>query len=77
MAKVVSRSDDPGFFTKGGRTKMFERGTSSPAESGISGKASQKGKDAKWPTGGKGRMFGKGRSGHAQPGISGKASQVG
>jgi len=77
MPKVKSRSDDPGFFGQGGKTKMFGRGTSSPAEPGQSGKSSNSGKDEKWPEGGKSRMFGKGRAGHAVPGQSGKSSQVG
>jgi hypothetical protein len=73
----MSRSDDPGFFGQGGKTKMFERGTAHDVEPGVSGKARNGGSDKKWPEGGRGKMFGKGHAGHKEPGISGKASQVG
>lgn len=77
MAKVVSRSDDPGFYPKGGHGKMFERGTAHPAESSVSGKSKNGGEDKRWPEGGRGKMFGKGHAGHKEPAISGKATQVG
>lgn len=77
MAKEQSRSEKPEFFAKGGDGKMFERGTAHDALSGVSGKASNGGEDAKFAEGGKGKMFGKGHAGKKVPDISGKATQEG
>jgi hypothetical protein len=79
MAKVVKKSDDPGFFAQGGKTKMFGKGTAGHAEDSVSGKASNSppGGSAKFASGGNNKMFGKGSAGHKTPGVSGKESQVG
>ena len=85
MAKVIKKGEDPGFFAKGGKTKMFGRGHASKREPDISGKSSQGSDDGqsmggegiKAAKGGTGKMFGKGHAGHRVAGITGKASQVG
>jgi hypothetical protein len=79
MGKVEKRSEDPGFFAKGGTGKMFGKGEAGEAEGGQSGKNSQTppGGGDKFASGGKGKMFGKGEAGKKVPGISGKASQSG
>jgi hypothetical protein len=79
MAKIVKKSDDPGFFAQGGKTKMFGKGTAGHAEDSVSGKASNSpsGGSDEWAKGGTTKMFGKGSAGHKTPGVSGKESQVG
>jgi hypothetical protein len=80
MAKVEKRSESPDFFAKGGKTKMFGKGTAGRAESDVSGKASNSpaGGSEKFASGGKsGAMFGKGHAGKVTPGVSGKQSQEG
>lgn len=85
MAKVMKRSDDPGFFPQGGKTKMFGKGHASPAMDSVSGKPNQgsdtgksAGEGVKMAEGGgSNRMFGKGHAGHKVAGVSGKESQVG
>jgi hypothetical protein len=77
MGKVISKSDRPDFYAKGGSGKMFGRGEAGRAESGTSGKQSNApaGGDEKFASGGKNHMFGKGRAGKATPGQSGKSGQ--
>jgi hypothetical protein len=79
MAKVVKKSDDPGFFAKGGKTKMFGKGEVGKITAGQTGKDSNapSGGGAKWAAGGSNHMFGKGSAGQKTPGVSGKESQVG
>jgi hypothetical protein len=77
MAKVVKKSDDPGFFAHGGKTKMFGKGSAGPAKPDISGKESNDLGGGEWAKGGSTKMFGKGSAGFKVPGISGKESQVG
>ena len=70
MAKVEKRSASPDFFAKGGKTKMFGKGTAGRAESEVSGKASNSppGGSEKFASGGKsGAMFGKGHAGKVTP----------
>jgi hypothetical protein len=85
MAKVIKKGEDPGFFPKGGRTKMFGKGHASTKKPDISGKADQGsdtglslgGEGIKGAKGGSGSMFGKGHAGQRVAGITGKASQTG
>jgi hypothetical protein len=80
MGRVVKSSSSPDFFAKGGKTKMFGKGTAGRAESDVSGKASNSppGGGDKFASGGKsGAMFGKGHAGKVTPGVSGKQSQEG
>lgn len=79
MAHVTKQSSDPGFFAKGGETKMFGKGHTGESEEGVSGKSSNAGKGGgdKWACGGSNKMFGKGHAGLKEPGISGKADQNG
>ena len=77
MGKVVKTSSSPDFFAKGGKGKMFGKGTAGRAESDVSGKASNSppGGSEKFASGGSGKMFGKGSASKAIPGSSGKQSQ--
>jgi hypothetical protein len=77
MVKVIKKSDDPGFYPQGGKTKMFGRGYTGKITPGQTGKDSQGSENGKWPEGGSTKMFGKGSAGHKTPGVSGKESQVG
>lgn len=92
MGKMEKKSERPDFFAKGGSTKMFGKGHTGKAPSGVSAKQSQEGGDGAKPdvndaegygsgfryaSGGSGSMFGKGHAGKKIPGISGKASQEG
>jgi hypothetical protein len=77
MAKVVKKSDDPGFFSQGGKTHMFGKGHTGKVVAGQSGKDSQGSENGKWAEGGSTKMFGKGSAGHKTPEVSGKESQVG
>lgn len=79
MGKVEKRSEDPEFFAKGGKTKMFGKGTAGRAVPDQSGKESNSpaGGDAEFAEGGSTKMFGKGHAGKKIPGISGKATQEG
>lgn len=85
MAKIVKRSEDPGFFPQGGRTKMFSKGHASAMPDSVSGKQNQGSDDGQSAGegvkvakgGGSNRMFGKGHAGHKTAGVSGKESQVG
>lgn len=77
MAKVLSKSEDAGFFAQGGKTKMFGKGTAHKAIAGQSDKDDNGGNGDKWACGGNTKMFGKGNAGHKVPGISGKADQNG
>jgi hypothetical protein len=74
MGKVISSSDKPGFFPKGGSGKMFGKGTAGKAEEGVSGKESNSpaGGGDKFASGGKGKMFGKQSANKMTPGQSGK-----
>jgi hypothetical protein len=74
MGKVEKRSEDPGFFAKGGKGKMFGKGEAGEAESGQSGKDSQTppGGGDKFASGGKTKMFGKQTASKAIGGQSGK-----
>ena len=77
MGKVEKRSESPEFFAKGGKGKMFGKGTAGRAESDVSGKQSNSpsGGGDKFASGGSGKMFGKGHAGKVTPGVSGKQSQ--
>ena len=75
MGKIVSKSDRPGFFAKGGDGKMYGKGSAGPAESGSSGKESNDLGGGKWAKGGSGKMFGKGNANKAESGQSGKTGQ--
>jgi hypothetical protein len=79
MGKVEKRSEDPGFFAKGGSGKMFGKGKVGEAVAGQSGKESQTppGSGDKFASGGSGKMFGKGSAGKKVPGVSGKETQSG
>jgi hypothetical protein len=78
VAHVTKRSDDPGFFAHGGKTKMFGKGHTGESEAGVSGKASNEaGGGEKYACGGSTKMFGKGHAGLRTPGISGKPDQNG
>ena len=77
MPRVLSQSEKPEMFAKGGTTPMFSRGTAHAAEDGVSGKSSNSGGSQKFAEGGSTGMFGKGHAGKKVPGISGKASQEG
>jgi len=74
MGKVISQSEKPGFFPKGGSGKMFGKGKVGEAVAGQSGKESQtpSGSGDKWASGGKGKMFGKQNANKMTPGQSGK-----
>ena len=74
MGKVISSSDKPGFFPKGGSTKMFGKGGAGRVTPGQSGKPSNSpsGSSDKFPSGGSGKMFGKQSANKATPGQSGK-----
>ena len=73
MGKVISSSDKPGFFPKGGSGKMFPKGGTSPAVAGQSGKSSQGPSGGDWAKGGSGKMFGKQSANKMTPGQSGKS----
>jgi hypothetical protein len=45
MGKIESRSEKPEMFAKGGKDKMFERGTAHSAVSDVSGKPKQGGEE--------------------------------
>jgi hypothetical protein len=77
MAKGIKKSEDPGFFAHGGKTKMFGKGSAGPAKAAISGKESNDLGGGEWAKGGSQHMFGKGSAGQKTPGVSGKESQVG
>ena len=74
MGKVISSSEKPGFFPKGGSGKMFGKGTVGKVTPGQSGKESNSpnGGGEKWAKGGSGKMFGKQSANKMTPGQSGK-----
>jgi hypothetical protein len=74
MGKVISSSDKPGFFPKGGSGKMFGKGTAGKSLEGQSGKESNSpaGGSDKFAKGGSGKMFGKQSANKATAGQSGK-----
>jgi hypothetical protein len=75
MAKVISSSDKPGFFPKGGSGKMFGKGQAGRSQDGVSGKPSNSppGGSEQWAKGGSGKMFGKQTANKVTPGQSGKS----
>jgi hypothetical protein len=77
MGKVIKKGERPDFYAKGGDGHMFGKGSSGPARSGESGKASNDLGKGKWANGGSTKMFGKGHAGKKAPGVSGKESQEG
>jgi hypothetical protein len=74
MGKVISQSEKPGFFPKGGSGKMFGKGSAGRSAEGQSGKESNSppGGSEKWAKGGSGKMFGQQHANKVTPGQSGK-----
>ena len=74
MGKVISTSEKPGFFPKGGSGKMFGKGKVGDVVPGQSGKESQTPPNSgdKFASGGKGKMFGKQNANKMTSGQSGK-----
>ena len=60
MGKMDKKSDRPDFFAKGGSTKMFGKGHTGKAPSGVSGKQSQEGGDGDGPDVNDAEGYGKG-----------------
>ena len=75
MGKVVSKSDKPDFFAKGGNGKMFGKGGAQPSPEGQSAPTSKPGPGGKFAEGGSTKMFGKGHAGESPAGQSAKSSQ--
>ena len=74
MGKVIKKSDNPGFFAQGGKTKMFGERHAGPQTPGQSATMTT-GDGGKFAVGGKTKMFGKGHANQAPSGVSIKSSQ--